>query len=194
MTARRGLRVVALATIVGLLGACGVRAQSQPQEIAPGDVPFDLAERAPGATTSTTAVGTSSYELYFVANDVLRPVTRTSESRPPPRSVLQRLVAGPNDSEQEQGLRSVLAPDISVDDVVVDDGVATIVLGGGDASNSGAAGQALGVAQIVYTLTGLPGIREVRFVVDGRTSEVPRGDGTLSKQPVSRSDYPDAVL
>jgi spore germination protein GerM len=186
--------VVALATIVGVLSACGVGAQSQPQEIAPGDVPFDLAERAPGATTSTTAVGTSSYELYFVANDVLRPVTRTSDSQPTPRSVLQRLVAGPNDSEQEQGLRSVLTPDIPVDDVVVDEGVATIVLDGGDASNSGADGQALGVAQIVYTLTGLPGIRQVRFVVDGRTSEVPRGDGTLSKQPVSRSDYPDAVL
>jgi spore germination protein GerM len=87
----------------------------------------------------------------------------------------------------------VLAPDIAVDDVVVDAGVATIELESGDASNSGAEGQALGVAQIVYTLTGLPGIRRVRFVVDGQTSEVPRGDGTLSKQPVSRSDYPEVV-
>ena len=87
----------------------------------------------------------------------------------------------------------MLAPDIAVDDGVVDDGVATIELNGGDASNSGAEGQALGVAQIVYTLTGLPGIGRVRLVVDGQTSEVPRRDGTLSKQPVSRSDYPEVA-
>jgi spore germination protein GerM len=185
--------VVALAAIVGVLGACGVGAQSQPREIAPGDVPFDLADRAPGAATSTTSRGTSTYDLYFVEGDVLRPVTRSAESRPTAKSVLGRLVDGPNDSEQQQGFRSVLAPDIVVDDIVVDHGVATIGLDGGDASSSGADGQALGVAQIVYTLTGLPGIGRVRFVVDGRTSEVPRGDGTLSKQPVSRSDYPDVA-
>jgi hypothetical protein len=90
--------VVALAAIVGVLGACGVGAQSQPREIAPGDVPFDLADRAPGAATSTTSRGTSTYDLYFVEDDALRPVTRSAESRPTAKTDLARDVAGPSDS------------------------------------------------------------------------------------------------
>ena len=49
--------------------------------------------------------------------------------------------------------------------------------------------QILALGQIVYTLTGQPGIGGVRFTVEGEPVTVPLSDGTLSDDPLSRDDF-----
>jgi spore germination protein GerM len=49
--------------------------------------------------------------------------------------------------------------------------------------------QILALAQVVCTLTSLPGIGQVRFTQDGAPVEVLRGDNSLADEPVSRADY-----
>ncbi len=85
-------------------------------------------------------------------------------------------------------VRTALADPLAIRSIVVSAGVATVdlsaavtALGGDD--------QLLAVAQIVCTLTALPGVGQVSFAVEGVPVEVPRGDGSLVAQPVSRDDY-----
>ena len=191
MTEPRARLAIAIVVLAGFLCACGVSTQSQPDTIAPADVPFGLAERASKSGTTTSLPGRHSWDLYFVVDDSLVRVTHSSEAKPSPAEVLRQLVDGPEDVEREQGLRSVLPPAVAVRRVVVDDGLATISLDGSTASLITSDEQRLAIAQIVYTVTSLPHVDRVRFVVDGRPSEVPLGDGRLSDRPVARADYPD---
>ena len=166
--------------------------QSQPKTVAPADVPFDLAQRAP-STPTIPANGPFSYELYFVSRERLSPVTRSAKSEPTATATMRNLVRGPNQTEVEEGLRTLLAPDVSVENVTVRDGLATVSLAGAGASRVATDEQATGIAQLVYTATGIPGVDRVQFEVGDKSTEVPRGDGSLSSRPVSRADYPDVA-
>ena len=53
----------------------------------------------------------------------------------------------------------------------------------------GSGDQLLALAQIVYVLTGQPGIGAVSFTLEGEPIEVPRTDGTASDQPLTRDDF-----
>ncbi len=179
--------------LVGTLGACGVSAQSGPKTIARADVPFDLARRAQTMPPTTSTNGPYSYDLYFVSGERLRPVTRTAKSQPSATTTLRELLRGPDQSESEEGLRTVLAPDVSVQQVKVVHGLATVALDDTEASRISNDERALGIAQLVYTATAIPGVARVRFEVGGSSTEVPRGDGSLSSRPVTRADYPDVA-
>jgi spore germination protein GerM len=90
-------------------------------------------------------------------------------------------------------LRSVLDPRVAIEHVGVRNGVATITLEGTGASRIATDQQAAGIAQLVYTATGIPGVNRVRFRIAGAPSEVPRGDGSLSSHALTRSDFPDVA-
>jgi spore germination protein GerM len=49
--------------------------------------------------------------------------------------------------------------------------------------------QVLAIAQLVLTLTEVPGVGTVEFQIDGKRVSVPRGDGSQTDAPVSRDDY-----
>ena len=49
--------------------------------------------------------------------------------------------------------------------------------------------QVLAIAQVVMTLTSLPGVDSVQFVRDDETVEVPLPDGTLVRRPLTAADY-----
>jgi len=176
--------------VVGAIGAagCGVGAQSHPESIQRSDVPFDLATRSSESTTTTVRHGTS-YTIYLVASDRLRGVSRSARVEPTPVTRLAALTDGPTAEEADAGLRTLLPPEMKVVDVSVIDRVATIGLSGADTAASAGDERALAIAQIVYTATAVPGVDRVRFEVDGKRAEVPRGDGRLTSGPVTRSDY-----
>ena len=84
-------------------------------------------------------------------------------------AVLEQLIHGEPVTE---GAYRVLPPDTKVLDIAVVDGLATIdfsreVLN----ANVGAAGEALGIQSIVNTLTELPEIEQVMFLVEGDLDE-----------------------
>jgi len=192
MTRRRVLASLAVLVVVSALAGCGVGAESSPREIDKGNVPFGLTERADTATTLPTDAP-YAYTIFLVNNDQLRAVTRGTHTAPTPLSRLKALIHGPTAAEADNGLSTSIGPDVTVERVRVSDGIATVVLSGAGATQSAGSDRALAIAQLVYTATAIPGVNRVRFEVDGKITEVPRGDGTLTNRPVSRSDYGLAV-
>jgi hypothetical protein len=68
-------------------------------------------------------------------------------------------------------------------------GLATIDLSEAFA-DLGGADQLVALAEIVYTATARPGVGQVLFTLEGEPIEIPRGDGSLSSDAVTRGDFP----
>jgi len=104
-------------------------------------------------------------------------------------SVLEALAAGPTATEVQLGLRTALltTPGL-VNSGGVSGGIATIDLGQPFSEIAGR-DQIVALAQIVSTVTGLPGVGRVRFTLDGNPVGILRGDGAVTTETVSRDDY-----
>ena len=178
--------VVALA-IVG--AACGVATDDSPRALPRRDVPFELL--APSTTTvnSTTPVAvTTEVPVYLVGGSRLVVVRRLVESPPSLFRAIESLLAGPTAEEAGTGLRSAVTNQTRLLSVRVQSGVATIDLSGEFAAIGGR-DQILALAQLVYTATSAQGVLGVRLSLDSKEVEVPRGDGTLTQEPLGPADY-----
>lgn len=125
--------------------------------------------------------------LFLVEAEQLVKVVRPARSGDL-RNALELLLAGPREAELAAGLRTAISPQTSLrsarldgDTAVVDLNVALVDVGGQE--------QILAVAQIVLTATAVPGVREVRFLLEGEPVEVPRADGTLASEALRPEDY-----
>ncbi len=192
---RRSSRIV-LATLVALLGViaagCGVSTQSEPETVDRETVPFDLLSRQPRPDEAASAPGLHSYVVYLARSNSLVPTIR-SQTRPPTQAeVLHSLVRGATEAESEAGLRTDIPAGSKVSRVDAHGAVATVELGG---SFDRVRGQAriVAFAQIVFTATESLPVSRVRFELDGRPIDVPTGDGTLTGEPVGRTDYAGIV-
>lgn len=192
MNRRRASFALCVVAFVWAVSACGVGAESRPRVIDRTDVPFGLTRGADGGPATTTESGSFTYTLYFVSGDQLTAVIRHARRERSATEILQELVAGPARGEAGARTRTLLQPDLSIDQVVLDGDLATLRLSGAEAARSGSQ-QPLAIAQLVYSATALPGVDRVRFEVDGHQAEVPRGDGTLVKRAVARDDYLEAA-
>lgn len=104
------------------------------------------------------------------------------------RAALEELIHG---TPHTEGAFRVLPPDTRVRSVKIAGGLATVdfsreVL----YANVGAAGEAMGIQSIVNTLTELPGVQQVRFLVEGGLDERARewwGHVGLYEQPFKRN-------
>jgi hypothetical protein len=182
-------RVVGLAcgTLLGLgLSACGLGVDASPRLVNPQQVPFGLLRPSP-PTTSPAFAGQYAtiylegpQRLVAVSRDVPAPVTATR--------VLAALGQGPTSAEASEGLQSPISTAAPLTiwrlrstRVTVNVTKAFTTLAGEN--------QAIAVAQLVYTLTALPGIDAVGIRIDGKRAKVPTGKGTLSGGPLDRADY-----
>lgn len=168
-----------LAVALLALGGCGVDPQSAPEDIAVDPVP--TVRVRPTEEAAATRI-----RLWFVRDDRLAVVSRGAP-RAEPEVALGLLAIGPDRDEIAMGLTTAITGDLpTVADDDADDGVLTLevpsafVLVGSD--------QRRAVAQVVWTLTGLPDVDLVRFTDEGDPLEVPTDEG-LSDQPVDRSDF-----
>jgi spore germination protein GerM len=192
MTRRRRTRSTIIGLIVGvsmMATACGNNPQSHPVKLARDQVPFGLLEPAT-TTIPTTTLPLSKYPfvVYFEGDDGIIPAVRTSSAPPDPTTVMQALLAGPTVNEGKVRIRSAIPP-LAVGRVgkVVRHTV-TVDLQQPFTDVTGSE-QKIALAQIVLTMTWLHDVTKVRFLLDGEPVSVPRGDGTLTRGPVSRGDY-----
>lgn len=169
--------------------ACGPDGQAEPRRIDPASVPFGLVDRRNDGQRPS---GNQSLVLYFVGADRLVPVDHPETAQPDGETALRRLLDGPTELELHQGLGTSLPSARAARFVGTDAGVARINLAE-DFHDGTIPNQVTALAQIVLTLTHVPGIERVSFLVDGRTEAVPRGDGSLTRNPVGRHDYPVLV-
>jgi spore germination protein GerM len=183
---RRLPRFSALIALVALAG-CGLSPDSSPRAI-PDDDQKDLVEVAVGAD-ETTGTG----RIYLERTDetgrsLLSAVPR--EFEPDPVSIMRSLLSGPTEDEQQIGLRSaipretrILSARFVASDLVKVDVSSDIFGATGDDLVSA-------IAQIVLTLAEVDGVERILIVVDGLPQEWPRGDGSLTSEPLTEFDYP----
>jgi hypothetical protein len=186
---RRPVLVAAAVTVALLAAGCGIPSDDHATLAAPGSVPFDLLGQAPSVTATTmSASPTERATLFMVQGERLAPVQRELPAPVSVELVLQALAAGPTATEVELGLRTALLAPKLVSSGGVSGGIATIDLGQPFTEISGR-DQIVALAQIVSTVTGLPGVGRARFTLEGNPVGILRGDGAVTTDSVSRDDY-----
>ncbi len=170
---------LALLAAAVLVVGCGVRPMDQPE-------PVTTAAPAPTREGSDSRPAGPRLTVFFVRGADLAPVERRTRATTT-AAALDQLVEGPTRAEVGTGIRTALAPEVVGVDEVLPDGLATVSVTRGFTGITGG-NQLLAVAQIVWTLTDLPTVTTVRFVVDGTPVEVPT-DGGLTDRAVGRDDY-----
>jgi len=176
--------------VAGLLplAACGVPTSDDVEIADPAAVPFGLLEPDRIPVALRPASGTI-HQLYLFDPDssVLVPVTRQVDGVGLD-AVVAELESGPTDSESLLGLRSALTDLAAIDDVDIEGSTAFIDLNE-SFTTLGGSDQVIAIAQFVFTVTEWPSVDQLVVRVDGEQVEVPRDDGTLTRDPLTRADY-----
>jgi hypothetical protein len=193
MNTRRFLAIL-VAGLCVFASACGIAGAEQGHFDPDDDVPFDLLGTAPPGTTPISLdTGSASTRICLVgADDLVHPVDRSVRPGFQPIELVDALTAGPSDTERSFGLTTALADPGTVTTIDIQGGVAAVDLDAALASRP-TTDQLMVVTQLVCTLTGQPGIGQVRFTVDRLPIAVPRGDGSSTSDPVSRQDYDSLI-
>jgi spore germination protein GerM len=184
--------VAAVAAVVALVGAaCGIDPEDGAQVADPESVPFGLLGDDDAASTNAEVrVTDRRVEVYYLRDGELEGVNRLLADEATLAQLVTVLAEGPSDSESASGLRSALPAGGATGEVTTARGTATVDLAEAF-TLAGQEDQAAAIAQLVYTLTARPGIGRVAFTLDGEAVEVPRGDGTLTTDALTRDDFPD---
>jgi len=183
--------VFSVALFAAIVTSCSFGPESQSQMI-PESQQQNLDE-----ATSSNEVGAGLGRVYLQRSEstggsVLTGVQRNISSDP--LNIVQVLLSGPTKAEQDAGLRSAIpastevlsARYVSTDLVKVDLTDEIFTATGDDLVSS--------VAQIVLTLCDISGIERVIIVVNGQVNEWPKGDGSLTSQPLTAFDFPDRAI
>ena len=165
-----------------LLAGCGVGGEAVPTRLDDFALPQESVPDEAGAEDDgpTTVV-------YFARGDRLEAVERSLPTTVP--NAVRSLLEGPRETETNSGLRSALPTGTRLLGASVQAGVATVDLSDGFAAVVGPE-QILAVAQLVYTVTSVPGVVGIRLAIEGQPVDAARGDGSLAPGAVGRSDYP----
>lgn len=194
MTARR---LLACVLVLGLLvgAGCGVTADEQPRRIEAADLPPDLLDPSPPSTTTIPgSTATASVTVYFVLRkgDTTRlaPVRRDVAAASRAADRINAILAPTSADEQKLGLITSIPTDtVLLDTTLVSDGHELIVNLSGSLFDVQGKELANAFAQLVWTVTEIEGVRQVRFKVDGETYRAPNADGIEQDGAVTRSDY-----
>lgn len=178
-----------LLCLVSLLGACGVDTGGGVETVDPDGVPFGLLEedREPIAGPPPGAGAVVDLYLFDPDEERVVPVTRRVDATGIAAMVAE-LEAGPSDAESSLGLQSALTDVEPIAGIEVDGDTVVLDLAESFTELSGSE-QTTAIAQLVFTLTQRRDVDRVGITAEGEPIEVPRGDGTLTRDTLDRSDY-----
>jgi spore germination protein GerM len=188
--ARVGALLAAMtASVAAGVTACGVPPEDSARPVEPpAGMQASWAAQSPPARES----GTVPVRLFLVRDDKLVPVTRHVRTEPDVAELVDDLLAGPTESEQDSGLTSALLGGDIIVDARLADGIAVVELADG-LDETSRTDQVLAFAQIVCTLTANSRVAGVSFIRDGQVVGVPRANGSLSEGPLTASDYAELL-
>lgn len=201
------IRILAIAAV--LSGAsCGVPRDTKDRPLAANEIAYTPQPEPTTTTTTTTTtppvttvnppqttttVTTTTLfiafplDVYWIDGSTIRPIRRKEVEATLDRAI-EALRAGPLFSDTANGLRSAIPSSDMIDSATVQSGTATINLAASFLTLPGTE-QTLAIAQIVYTVTNLPGTGLVEFRLGDRPLSVPTADGQPSRGALSRDDY-----
>jgi hypothetical protein len=172
------------------IAGCGVPNQRNASRIADDQVPFGLLGGSEvtsiDATTSTIAIA-APMAIFLVDGERLVAAPR-SLNDDDATTLLDALLAGPTEQEEQRGIRSALVDPNVVKSVELHGGTAAIDLAA-SFTDTPAAEQRLALAQMTFTATEDPAVSATTYTLEGEPITVPRADGTSTEGPVSRADY-----
>jgi hypothetical protein len=138
--------------------------------------------------------GLRALSVYFSDANAERLVPVTRYLHPDSglaRGAVLALLAGPGAADKPRGLASAVPPGSRLLGITVKDSIATVDLAREFESGGGATAVRLRLAQLVYTLTRVPGVRSVRLWLDGGLVRVFSGEGLDIPRPLTRVDFTD---
>jgi hypothetical protein len=178
--------------VAGGVSGCGIPTEDNATLARTQDIPFDLLAEIPETPTSTVpspnGSSTTRATIFLVQGERLAPVDRDVPAPASGEGVIEALERGPTRAEAALGLRSALVGSDVMRSIGISGGIASVDLGAGFTDIVGR-DQIMALAQIVSTVTGLPGVGRVSFTLAGVPVGVPRGDGAVTTESVSRDDY-----
>jgi spore germination protein GerM len=173
---------IAVASVTG----CGFPSQNVAQPVPEDDLPVGL--RAGSVPQSTVPAETEPATVWLVDGEALVAARQGVAAPAAVGSVTAALLAGPNESHRERGFRSALPDPAVVVDAELARGVATVELAPSFLEIS-PSDQLLAVGQLVLTLTDLPGVGGVQFILDDSPIAVPIPTGETIDEPVFREQF-----
>jgi hypothetical protein len=184
MTRRVGRLAAGL--LICLLGAgCGLPAEDEPRQ---ADLPRHPLTGRTATTAGTEPPGDVAEVLCLVRDGRLVQAVRRVSAPPDLQRHVEALMAGPTEAERAGGLTTALATT-----------ALRVSLPGGsteahveiaeNAEGNARSDETIAYAQIVCTLTSRSDVNSVVFTRDGDALRVPRGDGSLSREPLRVGDY-----
>jgi len=182
--------LLALLVLTSATG-CGIASDDGPRDIPAAD---QIALGIGGDANAGAATGTA--RVYFLSPEVvgqaalLRSVARDVAENP--TALLQSLLAGPNQTEQANQFRTALPVGTTLLSARRQGFVLRVDLSPEVLELSG---QVLttAIAQIVFTVSEIEGVRGVTIVVAGANQQWPVGSGELTSSPLTVYDYPGLV-
>ena len=148
------------------------------------------------APETTVAEPTELVTLYFVNGSEIVPVPTPVAAPAAERRILGALGLGPPPAEFEAGIRTAVPPDLVIGlRKSSSQALVTVNLSGELFDGIESDNQRYVVAQIVLTLTRLPGIENVLFTIDGDPLRVYQRNNELTEpgEPVSCEDYEELL-
>lgn len=131
--------------------------------------------------------------VYFVGTadgaGTVVPIERTVPGGRPEeilRAAVEALLAGPTSAERAMGITSEIPGGTRLRSLTVREGVAVIDLTEAIASGGGSSSMQGRLWQIVYTGTQLPGVRQVRLLIEGAERQALGGEGVMIDRPITR--------
>ena len=199
-TTARVLRIVlswlVVAGIIAGTSACGVAADSEPKAISAEDLPPDLLDPNPPTSTTISGSPTTSVTVYLLVRTGnttrLAPAEREVTDPTNRLELINALLAPPSADEQDLGLISSIPSDtVLLDTDLVEESNELVINLSGALFDVQGKELANAFAQLVWTVTELDGVRQVRFKVDGENYRAPDSEGIEQDGAVTRADYSD---
>ncbi|MEI8240600.1 MAG: GerMN domain-containing protein, partial [Actinomycetota bacterium] len=167
-------------------------ATTQPSTTQPSTSTSTTSTSNPATTTTAQPIDESAQVVYLVKGQTLRVAGRylgTWDAT----AVMQALLAGPTASERAAGISTQIPAGTALRSAAIEGHVATVDLSKQFESGGGSLSMQLRVAEVVYTLTTLPGVDAVNFRLDGKAVTSIGGEG-IEAVKLTREALQDAVL